>query len=441
MVEKIKRLPLIGTYVLLAYMPFHLFLSRWLSTYTGGLGIWDGAKDILTLILLGVSLVLAIQLKLHENKWVRWFFCLALVYGLLHLAFIVFDNNNQDLRSWMVATLYNGRIFAYLFIAVVAGYGVRTLPKKQIFKIILIASTVTCLFALMQYVLPKDLMTHFGYTIERGAKPSFFIDDKPDFPRVMSTVRDPNSYGAYLILPLSLLWAYLLSPAYKGRRLVLLGLFGLHGLALFLTFSRGAWLGGMLSLGLVTMLAYHNELKQFVKKYALPISISVLLLLGIGFALRQTYVFKNVILHSDESTVLADPNELRVQLQNDAISGIVDNPQGHGPASAGLAAIGNPKGGILTENYYLQIAHEIGLIGLGVFLAILVITYRLIARSADSTVASIVVASFWGYALVAMLIHLWSNEAVAAQWWLLTGLVGGFTLRNSHNKTKKPKLL
>jgi hypothetical protein len=40
-----------------------------------------------------------------------------------------------------------------------------------------------------------------------------------------------------------------------------------------------------------------------------------------------------------------------------------------------------------------------------------------------------------------MLFHMWSNEAVAAQWWLLAGLlVGGFAapVAKSH-ATKKPK--
>lgn len=141
-------------------------------------------------------------------------------------------------------------------------------------------------------------------------------------------------------------------------------------------------------------------------------------------ALRNTYVFKNVILHSDESTVLADPNELRVQLQRDALYEIADDPEGHGPGRAGLVAIGHPKGGVLTENYYLQIGYEVGVIGLLLFLVLLAVTVRKVSEQKSGSILGLsIFTSFWAYAFVALLIHLWSNEAVAAQWWLLAGVV------------------
>lgn len=422
--QQLKRLPVWGTYALLAYMPFHLFLSRWLSIYTGGLGVWDAAKDILTLLLLGVSLLLAYELKLYRLHLIRLLLVQATAYGLLHLAFLLFDRNDQDLRSWAIAALYNGRLLAYFFIALVAGFVLKNLPKTTIFKLILIVSTLTGLFALAQYVLPKDLMEHFGYSIERGAKPSFFIDDKVDFPRVMSTVRDPNSYGAYLILPLSLLWSMLLKRTMRWQ--TALPLLGLHGLAMLLTFSRGAWIGAALAGVLTTVYTYRSALTVFLKRhYPLLAAVLIVIFTG-GFLLRNTYVFKNVILHSDESTVMADPNELRVQLQNKAVEDIADDPEGHGPGTAGLASIGNPKGTFLTENYYLQLGYEVGLAGLIVFIAALVIIYKLLLQAAPSELKDVLLASFWAYAFMGLLIHLWSNEAVAAQWWLLSGLaVGG----------------
>lgn len=429
---KLKSLPLLSMYALLAYMPFHLFLSRWLSLYTGGLGQWDAGKDIFTCIVVSVCGFLFFKEKLYKHKYTRLLFTLLAAYFLLHLSFLVFDWSGHAHRPFVVATLFNGRIFAWLFIGLIAGLLSSDFQRKTLLKILLITSTITCVFALVQYILPKDLMEHFGYSIERGAKPSFFIDDKIDFPRVMSTVRDPNSYGSYLIMPLSILWFLLLKnrlPRVKAAALLLL-----HALALFLTFSRGAWLGAFIALAIVAGMLYKSQLISFVRRYSPFLMVAVLLMAGMIFIFRDTYVFKNVILHSDESTIEADPNELRVHLQQLAIEGIVEDPQGHGPGTAGLVSISNPKGTFLTENYYLQIAYEVGIFGLLILLSIFIATLHQLLSIKEISAKAVLVGCFVAYSFIAILIHLWSNESVAAQYMLVTGLLIGRANGNSHNK-------
>lgn len=434
MMQRLKQLQLYGLFALLAYMPFSLFISRWFSLYTGGLGQWDAAKDIFTLILLVASIAIAYKSGFFANKIIKLLFWLAATYGTLHVLYLVFDAKDQDTRTWVVATLYNGRIFAYLFIALIVGLIYKNPPKKRIAQIILIASTITCLFAFVQFVLPKDLMTHFGYSVERGAKPAFFIDDKPDFPRVMSTIRDPNSYGAYLVLPLTLLWVMFFKNSWSRSRLLLL-LF-VHGLALLLTFSRGAWLGAAMALFIATIYLERKPFILFWHKHKVLVAGLVVVAFAGGIMMRNSYVFQNVILHSDKSTVMADPNELRVQLQNKAIRDIAEDPEGHGPGTAGLVSIGNPKGTFLTENYYLQIGYELGVLGLVIFLAILALVGVLLVNVRDSEDRVVLLSSFFAYAFISLLIHLWSNEAVAAQWWILAGLLVGTSIRNSHNKNE-----
>lgn len=417
---------------LIAYMPFHLFLSRWLSLYTGGLGQWDAAKDIVTVVGLGLAVVIAWKHKLFQDKVVLSVFLLSLAYLLLHISFYLFDRKDQDTRPFIVATLFNGRIFAYLFIGIVVA-ATQKINWYKVLKVVLIVSTVTCIFGLFQYVAAKDLMTHFGYSIERGAKPSFFIDEKPDFPRIMSTVRDPNSYGAYLIVPLVIL--FVMGLKRLGSTKVVVGLFVLHLAALVLTFSRGAWLGAVIVLGLASVYVAKKQLLLLLRKYAVYIALVFLLAAGVTFALRDSYVVQNVFLHSDKSTVMADPNELRVQLQQDSIKKIVEQPEGYGPGTAGIVSIGNTKTGVvLTENYFLQIAYEVGLVGLWIYLLLLFIIYKRIVMIATKNMKVVMLSSFWAYIFISLLIHLWSNEAVAAQWWLLAGLLIGGGLRNSHNK-------
>ncbi|HUP26103.1 MAG TPA: O-antigen ligase family protein [Candidatus Limnocylindrales bacterium] len=429
--ERLKRLPLWGVYALLAYMPFSLFFSRWLSLYTGGLGPWDASKDILTLLLLFVAVVLATQKRLLKDTPSRLLFAVLGLYFCLHLLFILI-NRNLDTRAAIVGTLYNGRVLAYFFIGLVTMkvYGQKILPTAT--KIVLVASTITCLFAIIQYVAPSNLMNRFGYSVERGAKPSFFIDDKPDFPRVMSTVRDPNSYGAYLIVPLALSGLYVLTSQNKKRKLCAGGLALLHAWALFLTFSRGAWIGAMVAGAIVVFYVYRTRLKKITIRFWPLIIVVCLLIAGLTFQFRNQYVFQNVFLHKDQKTVLTDPNELRIQLQKSTATAIIKHPEGHGPGTAGLASIGSSLGALLTENYYLQIAYEVGILGLLAFLFVLAYAYLKVRAAEQGNLQISLLAAFWAYLFISTLIHLWSNEAVAAQWWLLSGLVAA-------NAAKLPK--
>jgi hypothetical protein len=71
----------------------------------------------------------------------------------------------------------------------------------------------------------------------------------------------------------------------------------------------------------------------------------------------------------------------------------------------------------------LQVGEEVGVLGLALFMAILAgVTIRLY-RVRDSKLAVALLASFIGLAFTNLLVHIWSNEAVAYTWWGLAGLV------------------
>jgi hypothetical protein len=420
--EKILRLPYFLTISLLIYMPFHIFLSQWLSTFTGGLEVWKIWKDLL---LLG-AILLALGLVFIKNSFkdrLFWLFTgLSGLYFSLHLLIWQFNSEISD-KVALLATAYNSRLLGFAIL----GWGTAIVAKKyldikKVFMIVIIISTVVCLFGIIQYSLPKDFMSHFGYSLDRGVKPNFFIDDKPDLPRIMSTLRDPNSLGAYLIVPITVLvGAWLKRPK---LRMLLSGLLLLHGWALFLTFSRSAWLGTLASVCIVLGWVHRKKLKGFARKYSLYVAAAVFaLLLGV-FLLKDQYFIQNVVFHADESTKLTNPNDLRVDFAQKVSNQIVEQPLGHGPGTAGLVSIQTDKV-VLTENYFLQIAYEVGIQGLIFLLALMLFLLRLLWLGRHSTYSKILIASFIGLSISSMLLHTWSNEAVAAQWWLLAGLVVG----------------
>ncbi len=348
--------------------------------------------------------------------------CLGSVYFGLHL--LLWGLNPDIYReSAILGTIYNMRLPGFL----VLGYGAVLLnPSKFVFssvlKVVLVISTVVAALGVAQYFLPKDLLSHFGYGLDRGAREAFFIDDKLEFPRIMSTLREPNALGAYLILPFTALLLLVTMTKDKKRQFLVAGAAILHAAAIFLTFSRSAWLGAALAAVLALWWQHKAQLVPALKRWWPLLAAAIVLVCFVAFTQRNSSFVSSYITHSTPEEVEdLDSNDYHWLLVRQGAEGIIDRPGGHGPGTAGLVSIQNPDKPFLTENYYIQIGYEVGILGLAVFLAISVLVYLQLMRRGDY-VATVLLAAFWAYVLTNMLLHTWSNEAVATQWWLLAGL-------------------
>ena len=405
--------------LLFAYMPFHIFFSQWLSTYTGGLEAWKLWKDFFTVFVTILFIATIFILKKQTRLYV-WILGLTVLYGFIHL--ILLFTTDQPVDIGLLASAYNLRIFAYVIIGCsLALLLPNTDQAKRFAKILILLSTIVCIVAFLQWLLPKDIMSNFGYSIERGVKPNFFIDDKPDLPRVFSTLRDPNSLGAFLILPIVLLSQALIGNWKTQRRSLLSGLLLLHILILFLTFSRSTLLAAILAVLSLLVLQNLRLIKNHSRAITAGLVVFLLIFSAVIYIGRDQYVVQNLFFHADESTVLADPNEIRVDVVQRGIDGVVDEPLGNGPGSAGLVSTRLKSGGLLTENYFLQIAYEVGIFGFLVFIALLYLIINNLWRQRDKPLAAALLASFAGLVVANMLFHTWANEAVAISWFLLAG--------------------
>ncbi len=403
-------------------MPFHLFIAQSVSLATGGLEVWKVGKDIF----LAFVTLFTICLVFWEKRASRGFlilFGLTVAYGLLHGLEWVTHPHIYD-RSAVVGIIYNVRVPCFALL----GYGAALLtPRKFAFsslaKIVVgVSSMVVCL-GLLQYFLPKDILTHLGYGADRGALPAFFIDDNPAFPRIMATLRDPNSLGAYLLLPMAVLIRYVLQPVAR-RRFAAAALLAAHAVALYLTFSRGAWLAAVCVTVMLVWWRYRG-MTVWAARHGWAIVVALVFVFCISmYIIRNTTFYQGVIIHATSQDSPADRNSngYHVEFARQGIMGIAAQPYGHGPGTAGLASIQDPAGSFLTENYFIQIGYEVGLIGLAVCIAIHAWLYGQIILSAHR-LRGVLLVTFWGYVIMNMLFHMWSNEAVAAQWWLLAGAV------------------
>jgi O-antigen ligase len=300
----------------------------------------------------------------------------------------------------------------------------RKIGLKRVLVWVLGISSFIALLGVVQYYLPTDFLTHFGYSLQRGVRPSFAIDNEAGLTRIMSTLRDPNSLGAYLVLPITALTYLLVAARNHYKRVMLSGLLLLDGLALFMTFSRSAWAATVIAVLVVLWLQSYAKVMNFIARYKFFLAAGFVAVCAGLFFMRSSDVFQQYVIHTNPNrkTHLAS-NDYHALLVKEGIKGIIKKPQGHGPGTAGLASIQNPNGGQLTENYYVQIGYELGVVGLLAFGAFNVWLYIGLHKYRKTPLAAILCASFFGYLFMNMFLHTWSNEAVAAQFFLLAGLV------------------
>ena len=423
MQQHLRKIPAYGVIALLAYMPFHVFLSQSLSLLTGGLPEWKLAKDVV-LVVLTLFTICLVWRQGRVSKWYVWLVGFTAAYGLLHLVLWAVHPDIYR-NSALLGITYNVRIPCF----VVAGAGAALLyPKafafRSIIKIVLIISTVVAALGVLQYFLPKDILAHFGYSLDRGVRPNFFIDDNPAFPRVMSTLRDPNSLGAYLLVPLAALIGMVLRMRKTDlvrQMFVPLSLL-LHLAAIYLTFSRSAWVGAALVVGLTIWWRFSSQFVRLLKIWWPATVVAVVVLAGAVYWQRHNSALDGIVTHSTNKQVGPyDSNQYHWMFVRAGLLGIWHEPLGHGPGTAGLASIQNPRGSNLTENYYVQVGYEVGVVGLVMFVGLNAWLYIRIWRRHDGW-TEVLLPAFWAYVLMNMLLHTWSNEAVAAQWWLLAGL-------------------
>jgi len=436
-------LPFYVCLILLAYMPFHVFITQYLSLATGGLQAWKIAKDVFV-ALTTVFVICLVWQQGKLTKQLQRLLILTATYGLLHVT-IWAAHPHIYKTSAILGLTYNLRLPCFAII----GYGAYLLRPdlfkwSRIIKWVLTISSIVAALGVIQYFLPSDLLTHFGYSVARGARPNFFIDNNPAFPRIMSTLRDPNSLAAYLIVPISLLTVFVIRSRESSKRWLYDGLLVLHGLAFWLTYSRSALLA--LLVALTTLVAWENyaRFKAVLRRaWPLAIGLTIVLIVAGVFAVRHNSQLNGVVTHATTQQVgQYDSNQFHWLFVKRGLQGIRHDPFGHGPGTAGLASIQNPHGGLLTENYYVQVGYEVGVVGLVLFLALnYLILYQLWtlksyvrvgtekSKTNDAEInlqtmlVRILFVSAIAYFIMNMLLHTWSNEAVACQWWLLAGLV------------------
>ena len=236
-----------------------------------------------------------------------------------------------------------------------------------------------------------------------------------------SMLLDPLQTGSYLLVPFALCIERLTRRRATSRWYLATAF---TGTALMLTYVRSAVLGGII----IVLIAFSSRAGQPSgqrTRLALIVLAGLLLLAPVaatsGFATRTAKGFGTGGQSSDETE---RSNSDHIKGFQRGIAAISDHPMGADLGSApGIGDRFNTVR-IVTENAYLQVGVEAGVIALAMFVAIVIGLLRALRRAgrAPPALARACYAAGVALAVGALFLHVWNGFATSLTFWALAGI-------------------
>jgi len=376
-------------------------------------------------VLMIAAALIALALLARKKQWAvlrEPLMLLIIGYALLHLALIpLFYTSTTSTFAGLAIDLRYLLFFSLLYIAIRLYPGLR----RTFIATFIVGALVVLVFAVLQVtVLPVDVLKYIGYG-DTTIVPYLTVDQNSDYIRINSTLRGPNPLGAYALVVLSLVAAFLArgNQGQLKRPIVVIALLSLGGIvALWASYSRSALVATVVAVGLVLLLTVGRKLPRWAWVSVVVVSLAV----GGGlFAARDTAFVSNVLLHENQQGgTEINSNEGHIDSLADGVNRMVQQPLGGGIGSTGSASLyGDQR--LIIENQYLFVAHEAGWLGLGLFLYIFWLILRRLWQRRQDWLALGVLASGIGLALIGLLLPVWVDDTVAIIWWGLAAIVIG----------------
>lgn len=289
-------------------------------------------------------------------------------------------------------------------------------------QMLIIGGALASLIGLVLYVLPAQTNADILGTLRavhyypEGQGIVRYIGDNPEAPRrATSTAVDPNVLGGMLILTTTLALSQFFSKAPVLRRGLLGVMLVVMGGCLLATFSRGSWAG-------LAAAALFMAVIKYRRMWGLFLILGVLLYL---FA-PQADIFVGHLLSGARFEDQAAA--MRLGEYKDALKLIAQFPL----FGVGFGAAPNVDSYLGVSNVYLLIAEEMGLLGLGAFLAVVLsfFTYVLprfgqVSEPQMQDIALGLVAALTGALVAGILDHYFFNlqfPHTVTLFWFFMGL-------------------
>lgn len=409
------------------HAPLSVGLGVLLPDYELFIKAW---KEILMLLLIPLAILIITRHRLWNELLKDWIFRIIIFYALLHVVMIIAQW--QGLEPTLAGLTIDLRYLLFFGLCYV---GVRAIPQAR--QLLILAATIGAFvvvgFATLQLFLPPDILVHIGYSQETIA-PYLTVDKNPDYIRVNSTLRGPNPLGAYAGMVLGILAAALTKTKlhFKDKRVLTATTFLAicATTALWISYSRSALVAAIAAVLIVVASA---AVRKVSRRAWIASAVLLFALAGGLLAARESSFVSNVLLHENPvGGSQVSSNEDHLESLQYGITQALQEPLGSGVGSTGSASLFGPNP-VIVENQYLFIVHEVGWLGLGLFVTLFGLLMIRLWRARQDWLALGVFASGIGLSLIGLLLPVWVDDTVAIVWWGLAAvaLAGGKYARNT----------
>jgi len=375
-------------------------------------------KEIL--MLLAGLMALFLLYKSKQMKILRDPIIIAIAaYGLLHLMLLSFMP--QGLTSSLAGLAIDLR-YVYFFGLVYVAMRLYPGKRKMFINVGIAGALVVLVFAMLQvFVLPYDVLKYIGYNTHT-ISPYLTIDKNYNFIRINSTLRGPNPLGAFAVLTLTMVVAAAMKNKIKKQRwpLITSAILSFGGvIALCASYSRSAFIATIVAITIVVFVAGFHKLST---KLWITIGCCCLALAGAFLLISNTQFVSNIFLHINPNGGSSDTsNQAHIRSQSEGLNQLIHQPLGAGIGSTGSASMFSNRPEII-ENQFLFIAHEVGWLGLMLFIFILASILARLWELRNDWLALGVFASGIGLLLICILLPIWVDDTISIIWWGLAAI-------------------
>lgn len=404
-------------------MPFHAFFVTVFGHFFGFKTIISTWKEVVILLLS----ITAFIYWLKNRSTFKFDSINTLALGIIGLSLLVSVGNLAYHSSFWVGLKTN--ILPIVLFAVAQIFSTNFTSKRLRYLLFIPAGIVTVLAILQPYLFHPALLLKIGYGPEGSSGTIIagqYIESAASTVRAFSTLGGPNQLGTYLLIPALVSASYFINQR-KWQYLLLTLVFST---GVYVSYSRSALIGLLFGIGVLVALRLPSKLRL-----ATFISLGIVLagLLYLLLSPNQcSYVNalpKPLIHGSCDNGLLSGSDKQRVESQHNGVVAIQKQPFGYGLGSAGPASFYNAKP-LITENWYLQIAIEIGVLGLLLYLVFFVLLgreyYLMIKnKTADVVWPSAGLATLIAVGVASMFLHAPADSTLAIIGFTLLGIIKG----------------
>ncbi|MFH1598161.1 MAG: O-antigen ligase family protein [Patescibacteria group bacterium] len=360
----IFRNPFLGFLAIVFFLPFER-----LGAYEASLGTIRLSQVFLGITLLAWLFKMMARRRLTFRSFpITLPLVLFLVVNLVGLIYA--DNLDRSIFVLLITA------FTMLIAVLVANLIDDKEKLKKVMVVLLVSATLVSIFGLYQFM--GDMV---GLAPEVTGLRPHYTKDVLGFTRIQSTALEPLYFANYLLIPLSIIYALFLSRFYQSKKWFLVILIFILGINLFLTISRGGYLGLIASILLITFL-YFRSFFTWKKIVILIITITLLYVVGVQFLQIGGGALNWETFISHVRGVFAGPSYLeRIDTFEKAFLAFNDHPLfgigpgGFGPQVATYTHIIPGGGWKIVNNEFIELLTETGILGFIFMMAAFIILF------------------------------------------------------------------